>query len=141
MLIRLPVWLNTSWIYFRWDLKRACSIVLKLKSLTIFWSNEKKIAKMKFMKLGTRPDTFFTENATRCVDLSPISVSIKAAYIRYELYPVMLLLQCRSVISDIPSDLVIRINNINFLLHQVWFSQGHKWNLSQMHLHWGQLAC
>jgi hypothetical protein len=53
----------------------------------------------------------------------------------------MLLLQCRSVISDIPSDLVIRINNINFLLHQVWFSQGHKWNLSQMHLHWGQLAC
>ncbi|EEF37367.1 BTB/POZ domain-containing protein At5g47800 isoform X2 [Ricinus communis] len=43
---------------------------------------------MKFMKLGTRPDTFYTEEATR------------------------------SVISDIPSDLVIRINNINYLLHK-----------------------
>ncbi|KAJ6756821.1 hypothetical protein OIU79_029080 [Salix purpurea] len=43
---------------------------------------------MKFMKLGTRPDTFYTEEATR------------------------------SVISDVPSDLVIRINNISYLLHQ-----------------------
>ncbi|XP_012074827.1 BTB/POZ domain-containing protein At5g47800 isoform X2 [Jatropha curcas] len=43
---------------------------------------------MKFMKLGTRPDTFYTEEATRCV------------------------------ISDIPSDLVIRVNNISYLLHK-----------------------
>ncbi|XP_050208406.1 BTB/POZ domain-containing protein At5g47800 isoform X2 [Mercurialis annua] len=43
---------------------------------------------MKFMKLGTRHDTFYTEEATR------------------------------SVISDVPSDLVIRINNINYLLHK-----------------------
>ncbi|KAJ6304603.1 hypothetical protein OIU77_018290 [Salix suchowensis] len=43
---------------------------------------------MKFMKLGTRPDTFYTEEATR------------------------------SVISDVPGDLVIRINNISYLLHQ-----------------------
>ncbi|KAI5559819.1 hypothetical protein POPTR_016G003700v4 [Populus trichocarpa] len=56
---------------------------------------------MKFMKLGTRPDTFFTENATR------------------------------SVISDIPSDLVIRINNINFLLHQLQFSLLPKCGLLQ----------
>ncbi|GER52818.1 phototropic-responsive NPH3 family protein [Striga asiatica] len=43
---------------------------------------------MKFMKLGTRPDTFYTEEATR------------------------------TVISDVPSDLTIRINNITFLLHK-----------------------
>ncbi|OMP05189.1 Calcium-binding EF-hand [Corchorus capsularis] len=43
---------------------------------------------MKFMKIGTKPDTFFTEEATR------------------------------TVISDIPSDLTIRINNISFLLHK-----------------------
>lgn len=43
---------------------------------------------MKFMKLGTRLDTFYTEEATR------------------------------SVVSDIPNDLVIQISNINYLLHQ-----------------------
>ncbi|KAJ6332434.1 hypothetical protein OIU76_010764 [Salix suchowensis] len=43
---------------------------------------------MKFMKLGTRPDTFYTEEATR------------------------------SVISDTPKDLVIQISNINYHLHQ-----------------------
>ncbi|KAG9155248.1 hypothetical protein Leryth_023381 [Lithospermum erythrorhizon] len=43
---------------------------------------------MKFMKLGTRPDTFYTKNATR------------------------------TVISDIPSDLTIRINNVTYLLHK-----------------------
>ncbi|XP_044460609.1 BTB/POZ domain-containing protein At5g47800 isoform X2 [Mangifera indica] len=43
---------------------------------------------MKFMKLGTKPDTFYTEEATR------------------------------SVISDAPSDLIIQVNNISFLLHK-----------------------
>uniref|UniRef100_A0A6N2K1R2 NPH3 domain-containing protein n=1 Tax=Salix viminalis TaxID=40686 RepID=A0A6N2K1R2_SALVM len=43
---------------------------------------------MKFMKLGTRPDTFYTEEATR------------------------------SVISDIPNDLVLQISNINYHLHR-----------------------
>ncbi|GFP92806.1 BTB/POZ domain-containing protein at5g47800 [Phtheirospermum japonicum] len=43
---------------------------------------------MKFMKLGTRADTFYTEESTR------------------------------TVISDVPSDLTIRINNITFLLHK-----------------------
>uniref|UniRef100_A0A5B7BCX2 Putative Root phototropism protein isoform 1 n=1 Tax=Davidia involucrata TaxID=16924 RepID=A0A5B7BCX2_DAVIN len=43
---------------------------------------------MKFMKIGTRPDTFYTEEATR------------------------------TVISDVPSDLTIRINNISYLLHK-----------------------
>ncbi|KAF8409774.1 hypothetical protein HHK36_005853 [Tetracentron sinense] len=43
---------------------------------------------MKFMKLGTRQDTFYTEEATR------------------------------SVSSDIPSDLIIQINNIKYLLHK-----------------------
>ncbi|XP_057415873.1 BTB/POZ domain-containing protein At5g47800-like isoform X3 [Lotus japonicus] len=43
---------------------------------------------MKFMKLGTRPDTFYTEQATR------------------------------TLISDIAADLVIQINDINYLLHK-----------------------
>ncbi|KAF8410891.1 hypothetical protein HHK36_003428 [Tetracentron sinense] len=43
---------------------------------------------MKFMKLGTRPDTFYTEEATR------------------------------SVSSDVPSDLIIQINSIKYLLHK-----------------------
>ncbi|KAK8494812.1 hypothetical protein V6N11_081451 [Hibiscus sabdariffa] len=44
---------------------------------------------MKFMKIGRKPDTFYTEEATR------------------------------TVISDIPSDLTIRVNNVCFLLHKV----------------------
>ncbi|KAL6990594.1 hypothetical protein U1Q18_008711 [Sarracenia purpurea var. burkii] len=43
---------------------------------------------MKFMKLGTRPDTFYTEEATR------------------------------AVISNVPTDLIIKINNISYLLHK-----------------------
>ncbi|XP_041024335.1 BTB/POZ domain-containing protein At5g47800 isoform X2 [Juglans microcarpa x Juglans regia] len=43
---------------------------------------------MKFMKIGTRPDTFHTEAATR------------------------------TVISDLPSDIVIQINDIVYLLHK-----------------------
>ncbi|XP_020221489.1 BTB/POZ domain-containing protein At5g47800 [Cajanus cajan] len=43
---------------------------------------------MKFMKLGTRPDTFYTEQATR------------------------------GVVSDIPADLVIKINDTTYLLHK-----------------------
>lgn len=44
---------------------------------------------MKYMRLGTRPDTFYTEEATR------------------------------SVSSDVPSDLTIQINNIRYLLHKL----------------------
>ncbi|KAK1424121.1 hypothetical protein QVD17_19436 [Tagetes erecta] len=43
---------------------------------------------MKFMRLGTRPDTFYTGEATR------------------------------TVISDLPSDLTISINNVTYLLHK-----------------------
>ncbi|KAI3499038.1 hypothetical protein L1887_34830 [Cichorium endivia] len=43
---------------------------------------------MKFMRLGKRPDTFHTTEATR------------------------------TMISDLPSDLTIRINNITYLLHK-----------------------
>ncbi|XP_022877922.1 BTB/POZ domain-containing protein At5g47800-like [Olea europaea var. sylvestris] len=43
---------------------------------------------MKFMKLGTRPDTFYTEESTR------------------------------TVISDVPSDLTIQVNNTIYLLHK-----------------------
>ncbi|GFY91666.1 phototropic-responsive NPH3 family protein [Actinidia rufa] len=43
---------------------------------------------MKFMKLGTRPDTFYTEEATR------------------------------TVLSDVSSDVTIKINNISYLLHK-----------------------
>ncbi|KAK9267935.1 hypothetical protein L1049_010372 [Liquidambar formosana] len=46
---------------------------------------------MKFMKLGTRPDTFYTEEATR------------------------------TVTSDVPSDLIIHINNISYLLHKLQY--------------------
>ncbi|KAJ6991836.1 hypothetical protein NC653_015247 [Populus alba x Populus x berolinensis] len=56
---------------------------------------------MKFMKLGTRLDTFYTEEATR------------------------------SVVSDIPNDLVIQISNINYLLHQLQFSLLPKCGLLQ----------
>ncbi|XP_076923116.1 BTB/POZ domain-containing protein At5g47800-like [Bidens hawaiensis] len=44
---------------------------------------------MKFMRLGTRPDTFYTGEATR------------------------------TMISDLPSDLTICINNVTYLLHKV----------------------
>ncbi|XP_076902835.1 BTB/POZ domain-containing protein At5g47800-like [Bidens hawaiensis] len=43
---------------------------------------------MKFMRLGTRPDTFYTGEATR------------------------------TMISDLPSDLTICINNVTYLLHK-----------------------
>ncbi|GJT60306.1 BTB/POZ domain-containing protein isoform X1 [Tanacetum coccineum] len=43
---------------------------------------------MKYMRLGTRPDTFYTGEATRMIN------------------------------SDLPSDLRIRINNITYLLHK-----------------------
>ncbi|XP_027338835.1 BTB/POZ domain-containing protein At5g47800-like [Abrus precatorius] len=43
---------------------------------------------MKFMKLGTRPDTFYSEQATR------------------------------SLVSNIPPDLVIKINDTTYLLHK-----------------------
>ncbi|OVA06707.1 NPH3 domain [Macleaya cordata] len=55
---------------------------------------------MKYMKLGTRPDTFFTEEATR--------------YDNRSIYILM-----RSVLFDLPVDLVIQINNTKFLLHQI----------------------
>ncbi|XP_038983873.1 BTB/POZ domain-containing protein At5g47800 isoform X2 [Phoenix dactylifera] len=43
---------------------------------------------MKYMKLGTKPDTFYTEEAVR------------------------------SVLSDVPADLIIRTNSTKFLLHK-----------------------
>ncbi|XP_045818041.1 BTB/POZ domain-containing protein At5g47800 isoform X2 [Trifolium pratense] len=49
---------------------------------------------MKFMKLGTRADTFYTEQATRYSH------------------------KCRTLTSDIPSDLVIQINDVTYLLHK-----------------------
>ncbi|XP_059435681.1 BTB/POZ domain-containing protein At5g47800 isoform X2 [Corylus avellana] len=43
---------------------------------------------MKFMKLGSRPDTFYTEEATR------------------------------TMVSDLPSDIIVQINDISYLLHK-----------------------
>ncbi|CAN6210279.1 unnamed protein product [Urochloa humidicola] len=43
---------------------------------------------MKYMKLGTKPDTFYTEEAVR------------------------------SVVSDVPADLIIHVNNTKYLLHK-----------------------
>ncbi|XP_010530083.1 PREDICTED: BTB/POZ domain-containing protein At5g47800 [Tarenaya hassleriana] len=46
---------------------------------------------MKFMKIGTKPDTFYTEEATRTAK-----------------------------ITDTPNDLVVRINYIAYRLHRLW---------------------
>ncbi|KAE7995190.1 hypothetical protein FH972_000017 [Carpinus fangiana] len=43
---------------------------------------------MKFMKLGSRPDTFYTEEATR------------------------------TMVSDLPSDIIVQINDVSYLLHK-----------------------
>ncbi|XP_020579933.1 BTB/POZ domain-containing protein At5g47800 isoform X2 [Phalaenopsis equestris] len=43
---------------------------------------------MKYMKLGTKPDTFYTEEATR------------------------------SIMTDVPTDLIIQVNNTKYLLHK-----------------------
>ncbi|XP_072962442.1 BTB/POZ domain-containing protein At5g47800-like isoform X1 [Typha angustifolia] len=43
---------------------------------------------MKYMKLGTKPDTFYTEEAVR------------------------------SVLSDVPTDLIVHVNNTKYLLHK-----------------------
>ncbi|PKA47518.1 BTB/POZ domain-containing protein [Apostasia shenzhenica] len=43
---------------------------------------------MKYMKVGTKPDTFYTQDATR------------------------------SVLTDVPPDLIIQINNTRYLLHK-----------------------
>ncbi|KAK9051846.1 hypothetical protein SSX86_028474 [Deinandra increscens subsp. villosa] len=56
---------------------------------------------MKFMRLGTRPDTFYTGEATR------------------------------TIISDLPSDLTICINNITYLLHKFQFPLIQKCGLLQ----------
>ncbi|KAF5943497.1 hypothetical protein HYC85_017574 [Camellia sinensis] len=56
---------------------------------------------MKYMKLGTRPDTFYTEEATR------------------------------TVISDVASDLIIQINKINYLLHKLQYQLLPKCGLLQ----------
>ncbi|KAK9935835.1 hypothetical protein M0R45_012710 [Rubus argutus] len=56
---------------------------------------------MKYMKIGTKPDTFHTEQATR------------------------------TVISDVPSDLLIQINNISYLLHKLQFPLVPKCGLLQ----------
>ncbi|KAI3910279.1 hypothetical protein MKW92_053938 [Papaver armeniacum] len=52
-------------------------------------TNRRRGKKMKYMKIGTRPDTFFAEEDTR------------------------------SVLFDLPVDLVIQINNTKFLLHKI----------------------
>lgn len=52
----------------------------------------KKIIAMKYMKLGTKPDTFYTEEAVR------------------------------SVVSDVPADLIIHVNNTKYELHKVLFT-------------------
>ncbi|XP_040383529.1 BTB/POZ domain-containing protein At5g47800 isoform X2 [Oryza brachyantha] len=48
----------------------------------------KKFFRMKYMKLGTKPDTFYTEEAVR------------------------------SVLSDVPADLIIHVNNTKYQLHK-----------------------
>ncbi|KVH88500.1 hypothetical protein Ccrd_026670 [Cynara cardunculus var. scolymus] len=55
---------------------------------------------MKFMRLGTRPDNFYTEEAIRFA--TPF------------LYENTLL----TILSDLPSDLTICVNNITYLLHR-----------------------
>ncbi|XP_044948955.1 BTB/POZ domain-containing protein At5g47800-like isoform X1 [Hordeum vulgare subsp. vulgare] len=50
---------------------------------------------MKYMKLGSKPDTFYTEQAVR-----------------------VYLWLGRSVVSDIPADLIIHVNNTKYQLHK-----------------------
>lgn len=56
---------------------------------------------MKFMRLGTRPDNFYTEEAIR------------------------------TIVSDLPSDLTICVNNITYLLHRLQFPLVPKCGLLQ----------
>ncbi|RLM51073.1 hypothetical protein C2845_PMPSC038590 [Panicum miliaceum] len=51
---------------------------------------------MKYMKLGTKPDTFYTEEAVR------------------------------SVVSDVPADLIIHVNKTKYLLHKLKFGQHYE---------------
>ncbi|KAG2642370.1 hypothetical protein PVAP13_2KG210600 [Panicum virgatum] len=51
---------------------------------------------MKYMKLGTKPDTFYTEEA----------VSFELLWL------------IRSVVSDVPADLIIHVNNTKYQLHK-----------------------
>ncbi|OEL13786.1 BTB/POZ domain-containing protein [Dichanthelium oligosanthes] len=56
----------------------------------------KKNIAMKYMKLGTKPDTFYTEEAVR------------------------------SVVSDVPADLIIHVNNTKYQLHKLKFGQRYE---------------
>ncbi|KAG8056313.1 hypothetical protein GUJ93_ZPchr0002g26662 [Zizania palustris] len=51
---------------------------------------------MKYMKLGTKPDTFYTEEAVR------------------------------SVVSDVPADLIIHVNNTKYQLHKPKFCSNNE---------------
>lgn len=76
---------------------------------------------MKFMKLGSRPDTFFTEEATRYIAYTQFcnnKVDICTDQLHFHKF-------WRAVMSDVPSDLTIKINNITYLLHKVKYCRRH----------------
>lgn len=76
---------------------------------------------MKFMKLGTRPDTFYTEEAARyCFAGIRCDKIINGGLLMtLILYLMLVPMLCRTVVSDVSSDLIIKINNITYHLHKV----------------------
>ena len=72
---------------------------------------------MKFMKLGTRPDSFYTEAATRyhfIIQNHPPKTNPDNFLTKHTL-----IVNCRTVLSDVPGNIVICIDNFSFLLHKV----------------------
>jgi len=77
---------------------------------------------MKFMKLGTRPDTFFTADSVRC---RVIAISLRFHQV---LCALMVFWLCgvlvhasssRSVCTEVATDLQILVDNCLYHLHKV----------------------
>ncbi|KAL4562927.1 hypothetical protein LXL04_026958 [Taraxacum kok-saghyz] len=62
--------------------------MIYISHVSMIYNADLSRSKMKFMRLGTRPDNFYTEEAIR------------------------------TIYSDSPSDLTIHVNNITYLLHK-----------------------
>ncbi|CAH8384195.1 unnamed protein product [Eruca vesicaria subsp. sativa] len=68
---------------------------------------------MKFMKIGTKPDTSYTQDSSRLFrhltasNHPPNPISLIKIY-----------LHCRILVTDTPNDLIIKINNISYHLHR-----------------------
>ena len=78
---------------------------------------------MKFMKLGSRPDTFCTTEAVRyefSVNINKIDADI-SIYVCEREETEVLFSNCRSVSSEVSSDLIVQVKGNRYLLHKVNF--------------------